>query len=76
MPGGGVIMLDEDSGAAVVGHGNLDSGAEPARPRLCDDHCCCGCCSTCGDGSLGAASVRSFNALNTDTVGMRKKVVD
>lgn len=72
--GGGVIIVDEDSGAAVVGRGNLDSGAEPAIPRLCDDHCWCWCwccSSTCGDGSLGAASVRSFKALNTD--GMRNK---
>lgn len=37
MPGGGVIIVDEDSGAAVVavvGRGNLDSGACPALPRL------------------------------------------
>lgn len=80
MPGGGVIIVDEDSGApgaAVVGPANLDSGAEPAKPRLqvqlqvCDDHCCCCCCCrTCGDGSLDAASARSVEALNTD--GMRE----
>lgn len=71
MSGRGVAVEQEAPAPAVVGPAHLPSGAEPARPRtamqalpLGDDHH-----SSCGDGSLVDARVRSLEARAADCMG-------